>query len=81
MTRATFQQGHDPKRLDHDERDDPLDLKFTPAERDIVQLARIDIEANKRQFGRFTEGLYVTELSADDLSPEQHRALFGEDHD
>lgn len=44
----------------------------------VVRLARIDIEANKRQFGRFTEGLYVTELCADDLSPEQRRALFGE---
>lgn len=47
----------------------------------VVRLVRIDIEANKRQFGRLTEGLCVTELSPDDLTPAQKRALFGDDHE
>lgn len=59
-----------------------IDFALTPAERDIAVLAKLDILAMKAaQRGAFTPGLVVTELSADDLSPEQRRALFGDDHE
>lgn len=60
---------------------DGINFALTPAERDIAVLAKLDILAMKAaQRGAFTPGLVVTELSAEDLSPEQHRALFGDDH-
>lgn len=58
---------------------DGIDFTLTPAERDIAVLAKLDILAMKAaRRAAFTPGLVVTELSPEDLSPEQHRALFGE---
>lgn len=59
---------------------DGIDFTLTPAERDIAVLAKLDILAMKAaQRGAFTPGLVVTELSPDDLSPEQRVALGLED--
>ena len=61
---------------------DGIDFTLTKSERDIAVLAKLDILAMKAaQRGAFTPGLVVTDLSPEDLSPEQHRALFGDDHD
>lgn len=85
MTRSTYKPGHDPV--------DPsalpeLDFVLTPAERDIAVMARAEIigmnrpkpvpVSNVARFTDFTPGLAVVELSEDDLTPAQHRALFGE---
>ena len=81
MTRATFQQGHDPAYMaDPDPRSKPFDFTLTPAERDIAVLAKLDILAMKAaQRGAFTPGLVVTELSPEDLTTEQRVALGLED--
>ena len=83
MTRATYAPGRDPKPINPDERDTPYDFTLTPAERDIAVLAKLDILAMKAaQRGHFTPGLVVTELSPDDLSPQQRRDFgIGDDHE
>lgn len=55
----------------------PLDFTFTPQDRDMVQMARLDVLARARSFGRATSGPEVTEVAYTDLS-ETERAAFGE---
>ena len=62
--------------VDPDPRSKPIDFSLTAAERDIAVLAKLEILAMNRP--QFTPGLAVTELSEDDLTPAQRRALFGE---
>lgn len=84
MTRAIFQQGHDPGYMaDPDPRSKPIPYVMTNRDRDDAHIVRLDIIAQTRRekLSDFVPGLVVTELSADDLSPEQRRALFGDDHE
>lgn len=61
-----------------DPKPDPLLIEFslTPQERDIAILAKVDVLARARQFGQFTPGLVVTELTVDDLT-DSEKSAFG----
>lgn len=61
---------------------DGIDFTLTPAERDIAVLAKLDILAMKAaQRGSFTPGLEVKHLDPSELTDEQRKALFGDDHE
>lgn len=78
MTHPTFKPVTIPATppVDPDPRSKPISFELTPAERDIAVLAKLEILAMNRP--QFTPGLAVIELSEDDLTPAQRRALFGE---
>lgn len=76
MTRFTPTLGHDPAYMkDPDPRSEPVEFQLTPQERDIAVLARIDIIAKQREYGRRVEGLDVGEVAYSDLSPEERRSF------
>lgn len=55
---------------------DGIEFTFTPQDRDMVQMARLDVLARARSFGRDTSGLKVAEVAYTELS-ETERAAFG----
>lgn len=82
MTRATFQQGHDPAYMaDPDPRSKPIPYVMTNRDRDDAHIVRLDIIAQTRRenLTDFVPGLVVTELSPEDLTTEQRVALGLED--
>lgn len=84
MTRFNPQLGRDPAYMaDPDPRSKPIPYVMTNRDRDDAHIVRLDIIAQTRRekLSEFVPGLVVTELSADDLTPAQKRALFGDDHE
>jgi len=53
----------------------PIPYTFTPQERDVALLPKVDVIAMKQSFGQFTPGLVVIELQPSDLT-EQERESF-----
>lgn len=58
---------------------DGIDFTLTPAERDIAVLAKLEILAMHRK--PFTPGLEVKHLAPSELTDEQRKALFGDEHE
>ena len=62
-----------------DQNGEPIDFVLTPAERDIAVLAKMEILAMHRK--PFTPGLEVKHLAQSELTDEQRKALFGDEHE
>lgn len=58
---------------------DGIDFTLTKAERDIAVLAKLEILAMSRK--PFTPGLEVKHLDPSELTDEQRKALFGDEHE
>lgn len=61
-----------------DPKPDGIDFTLTKQERDIAVLAKLEILAMHRK--PFTPGLEVKHLDPSELTDEQRKALFGDDH-
>lgn len=81
MTRATYAPGRDLAPVNPDPRDTPIPYVMTNRDRDDTHIVRLDIIAQTRRekLSEFVPGLVVTELSPDELNPQQRRDFGLED--